>query len=196
MRKRDGMSDTSLVDPGSEKRIDEVADALQKHGGSATSADVAADLGIHPSTARFHLDRLVEQGRVETTRQHRTTRGRPHTVFTLVNDEGPRAYRLLAQMLVEEVATSDDPAGTATRIGQRWGHHRPGNLVAVLDEMGFSPAPEDEGIVLRHCPFLDLALGHPQVVCALHCGVVEGVTGKATTIDANPGGKCVIHTAA
>ena len=76
MRKRDGMSDTSLVDPGSEKRIDEVADALQKHGGSATSADVAADLGIHPSTARFHLDRLVEQGRVETTRQHRTTRGR------------------------------------------------------------------------------------------------------------------------
>lgn len=196
MRKRDGMSDTSLVDPGSEKRIDEVADALQKRGGSATSADVAADLGIHPSTARFHLDRLVEQGRVETTRQHRTTRGRPHTVFTLVNDEGPRAYRLLAQMLVEEVANSDDPAGTATRIGQRWGHHRPGNLVAVLDEMGFSPAPEDEGIVLRHCPFLDLALGHPQVVCALHCGVVEGVTGKTATIDANPGGKCVIHTAA
>ncbi|QQY15866.1 type IV toxin-antitoxin system AbiEi family antitoxin domain-containing protein [Cutibacterium avidum] len=196
MRKRDGMSDTSLVDPGSEKRIDEVADALQKRGGSATSAEVAADLGIHPSTARFHLDRLVEQGRVETTRQHRATRGRPHTVFTLVSDEGPRAYRLLAQMLVDEVASSDDPTATATRIGQRWGRHRPGDLAAVLDEMGFSPAPEEEGIVLRHCPFLDLAVDHPQVVCALHCGVVEGVTGKAATIDANPGVRCVVHSAA
>ena len=54
----------SLVDPGSQKRIDEVADALRRRGGSATSAELASDLGIHPSTARFHLDRLVEQGRV------------------------------------------------------------------------------------------------------------------------------------
>ena len=86
----------SLVDPGSQKRIDEVADALRRRGGSATSAELASDLGIHPSTARFHLDRLVEQRRVEATRRHRATRGRPHTVFTLVSDEGPRAYRLLA----------------------------------------------------------------------------------------------------
>lgn len=65
----------SLVDPGSQKRIDEVADALRRRGGSATSAELASDLGIHPSTARFHLDRLVEQGRVEATRRHRATRG-------------------------------------------------------------------------------------------------------------------------
>ncbi|WCC80046.1 ArsR family transcriptional regulator [Cutibacterium equinum] len=190
------MSGTSLVDPGSEKRIDEVADALQRRGGSATSAQIAADMGIHPSTARFHLDRLVEQGRVETTRGHRATRGRPHTVFTLVTNEGPRAYRLLAQMLVEEVAASDDPAATATRIGQRWGRRRRTDLISVLEDMGFSPAPDKDGIVLRHCPFLDLARDHPQVVCALHCGVVEGVTGKSAAIDANPGQRCVVHTAA
>ncbi|OIO54228.1 MAG: ArsR family transcriptional regulator, partial [Propionibacterium sp. CG1_02_60_36] len=154
----------SLVDPGSQKRIDEVADALRRRGGSATSAELASDLGIHPSTARFHLDRLVEQGRVEATRRHRATRGRPHTVFTLVSDEGPRAYRLLAQMLVDEVAISNNPTAMAMRIGQRWGRHRRGDLIAVLDDMGFSPAAEEGGIVLRHCPFLDLARDHPQVV--------------------------------
>ena len=41
----------SLVDPGSQKRIDEVADALRRRGGSATSAELASDLRIHPSTA-------------------------------------------------------------------------------------------------------------------------------------------------
>lgn len=186
----------SLVDPGSQKRIDEVADALRRRGGSATSAELASDLRIHPSTARFHLDRLVEQGRAEMTRQHRATRGRPHTVFTLISDEGPRAYRLLAQMFVEEVASSNDPTATAMRIGQRWGRHRHGDLIAVLDDMGFSPAADEDGIVLRHCPFLDLARDHPQVVCSLHCGVVESVTGQAATIDANPGVRCVVHTAA
>lgn len=133
----------SLVDPGSQKRIDEVADALRRRGGSATSAELASDLGIHPSTARFHLDRLVEQGRVKVARRHRATRGRPHTVFTLVSDEGPRAYRLLAQMLVDEVALSDNPTAMAIRIGQRWGRHRRGDLIAVLDDMGFSPAAEE-----------------------------------------------------
>ena len=40
----------------------------------------------------------------------------------------------------------------------------------------------------------DLARDHPQVVCSLHCGVVEGVTGQAATIDANPGVRCVVPT--
>ncbi|MDO4412612.1 metalloregulator ArsR/SmtB family transcription factor [Cutibacterium sp.] len=193
---RGHITDDSLIDPGSQQRIDEVACVLQKRGGSATSAEVAADLGIHPSTARFHLDRLVKQGRAETTRRHRAARGRPHTVFTVVNDEGPRAYRLLARMLVEEVAASDDPTATAARIGRRWGRRHRGDVVTVLDEMGFSPAYDAGEIVLRHCPFLDLALDHPQVVCALHCGVIEGVTGTSATIDPNPGDRCVVHTAA
>ena len=184
----------SLVDPGSQQRIDEVADALRRRGGSATSAELASDLGIHPSTARFHLDHLVEQGRATMTRRHRATRGRPHTLFILVSDEGPRAYRLLAQMLVEEVVLANNPTATAMRIGQRWGRRRPDDLVAVLDDMGFSPTVEEDGIELRHCPFLDLARDYPQVVCSLHCGVVEGVTGQAATIDANPGVRCVVHT--
>ena len=103
----------SLVDPGSQQRIDEVADALRRRGGSATSVELASDLGIHPSTARFHLDHLVEQGRATMTRRHRATRGRPHTLFILVSDEGPRAYRLLAQMLVEEVVLANNPTATA-----------------------------------------------------------------------------------
>jgi len=41
----------SLVDPGSQKRIDEVADALRRRGGSATSAQLAPDPGSPPPPA-------------------------------------------------------------------------------------------------------------------------------------------------
>lgn len=43
----------SLVDPGSQKRIDEVADALRRRGGSATSAELASDWGFIPRRRDF-----------------------------------------------------------------------------------------------------------------------------------------------
>src|SRR5690606_41949207 len=71
------------------------------------------------------------------------------------------------------------------------GEHRVLHSFPARRSSDLSPAAEEGGIVLRHCPFLDLARDHPQVVCSLHCGVVEGVTGQAATIDANPGVRCV-----
>ncbi|HWC11169.1 MAG TPA: methanogen output domain 1-containing protein, partial [Acidimicrobiales bacterium] len=51
-------------------------------------------------------------------------------------------------------------------------------LDAVLAELGFDPATVDDGaaatIVFTHCPFGDVAEAHPEVVCHLHRGLVEG----------------------
>lgn len=187
----------SLVDPGSGSRADDVVECLVRRGGSATSSQVASDLGIHPSTARFHLDRLVERGRVTTGQQHRTTRGRPRTVFTLRPDteDGPRAYRLLAAILVEDLARRDDPSAAALEAGRQWGGTRRGDLLATLDEMGFAPAAGGADISLRHCPFLDLASDHPDVVCTLHRGVVEGMTGRSADLTSRPGRVCVLRPA-
>jgi predicted ArsR family transcriptional regulator len=30
-------------------------------------------------------------------------------------------------------------------------------------------------IRLRHCPFLEVATAHPEVVCSVHLGVMQGV---------------------
>jgi predicted ArsR family transcriptional regulator len=51
-------------------------------------------------------------------------------------------------------------------------------LVAELDRLGFDPAQgSDEAgttVVFGHCPFAELAEAHPEVVCHLHRGIVEG----------------------
>jgi predicted ArsR family transcriptional regulator len=53
-------------------------------------------------------------------------------------------------------------------------------LVAELDGLGFDPtvAGSDDGecavVAFAHCPFRELAEKHPEVVCSLHRGLVEG----------------------
>ena len=50
--------------------------------------------------------------------------------------------------------------------------------MAALDELGFDPATAGDGdrttVVFTHCPYRELAEAHPEVVCNLHRGLVEG----------------------
>ena len=52
------------------------------------------------------------------------------------------------------------------------------HLVARLDALGFDPAVavEDElaTVAFAHCPYRELAEANPEIVCALHQGLVEG----------------------
>ena len=70
-------------------------------------------------------------------------------------------------------------------------------LEALVDgwTLGFDPAVDgsDEGdtaiIAFAHCPFRELAEAHPDLVCSLHRGMVEGFVdamGDATVEDFHP----------
>ncbi|WP_130866505.1 helix-turn-helix transcriptional regulator [Acidipropionibacterium timonense] len=185
----------SLTDPGRGDRSSQVVEALRRRGGEATSAQIAEDLHLHASTARFHLDHLVAEGRVRTRREQRTTRGRPRTIFQIVADpdDGPRSYRVLADILVGAVAQADDPAEAGRRAGASWGRNHGGEVVPVLEEMGFAPEQDGEVIALRHCPFIDLAAGRPEIVCPVHQGVVEGLVGQPVVLEAHPGSTCYLR---
>ena len=109
---------------------------------------------------------------------------------------GARRYRELAELLLGHLsATSDDPATTATAVGRTWGAHlvpRPApfhhvtrdeaveRLTAMLDDLDFAPEPvaDEPGppdrVRLRHCPFLELAEPHRDLVCPLHLGLMQG----------------------
>jgi predicted ArsR family transcriptional regulator len=54
-------------------------------------------------------------------------------------------------------------------------------LVAELDHLGYDPelATDDAGVTVAfaHCPFAGLAEKHPEIVCHLHRGMVEGFVG-------------------
>ncbi|MGI8758585.1 MAG: helix-turn-helix transcriptional regulator [Acidimicrobiales bacterium] len=51
-------------------------------------------------------------------------------------------------------------------------------LTAELARLGFDPAvagdDESISIAFSHCPFAELARDHPEIVCQLHRGMVEG----------------------
>lgn len=187
--------------------------------------ETAERVGVHPNTVRFHLDALVDEGAVERRTQQPSGRGRPRTVYTPrpgMDRGGTRGYRLLARMLLSRLAvTGSEGRSAAMETGRAWGrflveqpepYRRPtpedaaARLVRLLDDLGFAPDAEDgtppARIRLRHCPFLELAEEHGQLVCPLHLALMQGALDElrapltATGLEpfAEPGA-CLAHLA-
>ena len=161
--------------------------------------DVAQRVVLHPNTVRFHLDGLVEAGLVERKTEDRTRPGRPRTMYAAASvADDPieqRGYRLLANMLTSYVATEvKDPVTAARRTGHEWGRYlaeRPApahsldpeeatdQVVRRLTDVGFAPETVVRDgrtqVLMRHCPFLETAQRHSNVVCSLHLGLMQGM---------------------
>ena len=55
-----------------------------------------------------------------------------------------------------------------------------------MEDQGFDPADEGDHIALRRCPLLEAAQQHPEVVCAVHRGLVDALLAPGDAAD--PGG--------
>lgn len=195
--------------PPGGRRLD-VLRLVQAADAPLSIAQIADELGVHPNTVRFHLDTLVEEGRVENTEPDHKGRGRPALMFRAIRQMdrgGTRRFRLLAEILTIGLAADQDPGGKALAAGRAWGRRmRPldhpadpvgadestEHLVDMLDELGFEPerlasdAAGQEQLGLRHCPFLELAEGSTEVVCPVHLGLMQGALeawGAPVTVD-------------
>ena len=191
----------------SSRRRRELLDVLHDAPAPLGVSELAELLDVHPNTVRFHLDTLVERGQVERVSGTRRRPGRPPTLFRAVpamDPDGPRHFLTLAEVLVDELASSPEAGARAVAAGQRWGARltapvvpspRRGprrqadpatatgprrQLTALMRQLGFAPdSDEEQGedsavIELRHCPFLELAVVRPQVVCSVHLGILRG----------------------
>jgi predicted ArsR family transcriptional regulator len=155
-------------------------------------AALAQRLGLHPNTVRFHLGVLADAGLVGSHAALRTTPGRPRILYTLEaggRAEGRDDYRLLATVLAGAVASETDASERCESTGREWGRYlvrRPpsrkapteeeamGEVVDLLDAEGFAPEARGNEILLRRCPFHDLAEEHPEITCSVHRGLVDG----------------------
>jgi predicted ArsR family transcriptional regulator len=178
-----------------------IVDFIKASDSPVTIATIADGLGIHPNTVRFHLDDLVARGQVERVPGESSGRGRPPHVFQArrgMDPDGPRSYRLLAEIALGAIATGPDPTTQALTTGRAWGAFllgRPpsatavteeeafGRLLELLAELGFAPERSSTGtaIGLRNCPFLELVDSHAQILCPLHLGVMQGAMTVLTT---------------
>ena len=160
--------------------------------------EVAQRMGLHPNTARFHLEALTEAGLAAREAEDRERPGRPRIGYRAADDApgGQRRYRMLAEMLATLIAgTMAEPGRAAEQAGHEWGAYlaeQPppyqrltaaealANLTTILRDMGFEPQPVADAdgagyqVRLLHCPFLEVARQQPGVVCALHLGLMQG----------------------
>lgn len=171
---------------------------LQDAAEPMTAAAAGARLGLHVNSVRFHLDGLTEDGLVVRRREERSTPGRPKVLYaaaTTAPGVAHRSYRLLAEILTSLLTDKlPDPAASAEQAGHAWGRYltpppqpfqKPQqsqaleSLVTALDTMGFDSHIVDEPASLRleisHCPFLEVAQAHNDVVCSIHLGLIRGI---------------------
>src|SRR5215469_2682884 len=135
-----------------------VLDLLRAAGRPLGVQEIAEQAGLHPNTARFHLDALVAADLATRAPQPRETPGRPSLVYQATDGDGPtgqRRYRLLAEMLSSMIAgMMAEPTEAATEAGREWGRYLTEQpppyqrldaseaiekLAAALAEIGFAP---------------------------------------------------------
>src|SRR5579875_415203 len=178
-----------------------VLEALSAAGGPLDAREVAQRVGLHPNTARFHLEALVGAGLAVREREDREAPGRPRIGYRAAGGSvGGRRYRLLAEMLTSIVAGAvPEPGRAAEEAGREWGAYlseQPppyqrmsgeqavAKLTALLADLGFAPqatAVAGGGryeLRLRQGPFREVAEHHRQVICALHLGLMRGALGR------------------
>ena len=172
------------------------------HSRTSVSREQAAEgLAIPTHTAKFHLDRLVDEGLLEVEFRRLTGRtgpgsGRPAKLYRRADRElqvslPERHYDLLSRILataVAEATTTGEPVGAiAARVaheeGTEWGASlgepvdsaEMDRLATALAAGGYEPWVEDQTMFLRNCPFHRVAQEQTALVCGLNLEFVSGV---------------------
>lgn len=167
-----------------------ILEQLREQPAPLTQAAIAQMAGLHPNTVREHLGNLVDRGHVVRFLAEPAGRGRPAWLYEAPGDriDVPEYAGLASALAVAIARTSSEPAAEAEAAGLAWGHElaqdRTGsadapreNVVRMLAELGFAPQqgdPDPREIALTRCPLLQAAHRYPEVVCAVHLGLVRG----------------------
>ena len=173
------------------------------------TAEIAESLDLHPNTVRPHLERMRDVGLLEVETDARGAVGRPSTATRWrPTPRRSASSRRRSRCWPACCCAWPPPAGSAaTRWStpaasrarptpRRWPGPSAspptatptparcvGGLMARLDALGFDPelAGDDAQVTVgfAHCPFRELAEANPEIVCALHQGLVEGFVGAS-----------------
>lgn len=172
---------------------------LLSDDGPMDTHELADRLDLHVNTVRAHLTVLVDSGLVASSPEERDRPGRPRLLYRATEAAhdrgGAGGYRFLAEVLASHLAaTADDPASVAEQAGTAWGRFMVDapapftsvdreaaidRVIELLDRLGFAPEVDERGttsprILLRRCPFVQVAREHQDVVCSIHLGIMRG----------------------
>lgn len=173
-----------------------------------STAEIADALALHANTVRPHLERMRDVGLLEVRSEAGGGVGRPQHLYSLAPDAPslglePPPFPMLARMLLEaahdagldasDLGDAGRAQGRADACGWATGTDPVEALTVEQSRLGFDPTVIDvEGgavMAFAHCPFRELAERHPDLVCGLHRGLVEGLVdeiGRAEVVRFHP----------
>ena len=160
--------------------------------------EAASGAGVPLHSARFHLDKLVDEGLLEVEHRRLSGRsgpgaGRPAKLYRRTSAEiavsvPERSYDLVGSVLAAAVERSLEGAPLervlseeARSRGRAIGcaYDGPGDELdrasGALDAEGFEPTRDGSEVSLRNCPFDKLARSHTALVCGVNLDFVGGV---------------------
>ncbi len=207
----------ALADPVRRALYEYVAAQPDAVGREAAAA--AAQVPVH--TAKFHLDRLCDEGLLAAEYRRLSGKtgpgaGRPAKLYRRADRQfavslPERRYDLAAHIL----ATAVQRAGRGTELadalreaaydeGLRLGRGTSAagpdleRLAQALATQGFEPRIEGDVLALANCPFDSLAREYTSLVCGLNQwyvqGTADGLGGEAIRADLAPApGMCCIR---
>ncbi|MFT4260262.1 helix-turn-helix transcriptional regulator [Microbacterium sp.] len=149
-----------------------------------TISELCEATGLHANTVREHLQRLIDGGYVIAQVEHRTTRGRPRTLYSAatgtpgasspVARDKAKAAALRGDILRRVVPAAASDLGTAA-------DNQLDALIEHLEESGFEPVVDDERLTveLTPCPHAAAQPQHRPVLCQVHLSLMQGVLAEA-----------------
>jgi predicted ArsR family transcriptional regulator len=166
---------------------------LASLGRPAGTDELAAELGLHPSGVRVHLERLRDAGLLSRERVAQPL-GRPRDSWSIATDalpggQPPDAYRRLARWLARSIPPRPRRLAEMERAGRELGRElvperNPSpvdeTMGRILTALGFAPRRERQktgAVVFRvgSCPYREAVRENQAVVCALHRGLTSGL---------------------
>ncbi|GAA4101228.1 helix-turn-helix transcriptional regulator [Nocardioides kongjuensis] len=180
--------------------------------GAVSRDQAASGVDVPRHTAKFHLERLVDEGLLVTEFRRLTGRtgpgaGRPAKLYRRSRREltvsvPSRRYDLAGQVLADAVertlagtpmpdalAAAADDAADAVAGSVVEGQP----LLETLVPLGYEPRAEDDGaLCLANCPFDRLAADHRDLVCGVNRGFLSALARRfgATVEPVEPGPGC------
>jgi len=170
--------------------------------GAVSRNQAAEGVEIPPHTAKFHLDKLVDEGLLITEFRRLTGRtgpgaGRTAKLYRRSRAEvtvsiPSRRYDLAGQVLADAVEraldgtpmaeavleASDNAARIVTTATATTATTDLGRVAEVLDAFGYEPRLEDDPesvLRLGNCPYDRLAADHRTLICPMNAEFVAGV---------------------